>query len=318
MKKKHDCTIFHSTSEAKNFLKQGSCVAIGNYDGFHFGHQAIVKSLIQKAQEKKLKSALLTFEPHPVKLLAPEVAPLLINTLKQKLELIGEYGLDAIVAQNFDQKFSKIKPEDFFKKYLINDLNAQFVTVGHDFTFGEKRSGTIETLEHLAQKNHIDVKIVEAKMLANTLVSSSLIRKLIKDGNVKLASKMLTRPFFIDGHVVQGHNRGTALGIHTANLTTENELIPSDGVYASFVRLNNKTFTSVTNIGFNPTFDNQTRSIETHILDFNQNIYDKNIRLFFIEKIREEIKFATPTALVQQIEKDIASAKKILKGTEEP
>lgn len=318
MKKKHDCTIFHSTSDAKNFLKQGSCVAIGNYDGFHFGHQAIVKSLIQKSQGKKLKSSLLTFEPHPVKLLAPEVAPLLINTLAQKLELIGDCGLDTIVVQSFDQKFSKIKPEDFFKKYLISDLNAQFVTVGHDFTFGEKRSGTIETLEHLAHKNHIDVKIVEAKMLVNTLVSSSLIRKLIKDGNVKLASKMLTRPFFIDGHVVQGHNRGTALGIHTANITTSNELIPSDGVYASFLKLNNKTFASVTNIGFNPTFDNQTRSIESHIFDFNQNIYDKNIRLFFIEKIREEIKFATPTALVQQIEKDITSAKKILKGTEEP
>ncbi len=318
MKKKHSCTIFPSTSEAKKFLKQGSCVAIGNYDGFHFGHKAIVQSLIQNATEKKLKSVLLTFEPHPVKLLAPDVAPLLINTLKQKLELIGNCGLDAIVVQSFDLKFSKIKPEDFFKKYLLGDLNAQFVTVGHDFTFGEKRSGTIETLEHLAQKNHIEAKIVEAKMLANTLVSSSLIRKLIKDGNVKLAHKMLTRFFFIDGNVVQGHNRGTALGIHTANLTTTNELIPSDGVYASFVQLNNKTYTSVTNIGFNPTFDNQTRSIETHIFDFDQNIYDKNIRLFFVEKIREEIKFATPTALVQQIEKDIASAKKILKAVESP
>lgn len=318
MKKKHHCTLFHSTSEAKKFLKQGSCVAIGNYDGFHFGHQAIAKSLVQKAQGKKLKSVLLTFEPHPVKLLAPEVAPPLINTLAQKLELISDFGLDAIVVQKFDQKFSKIKPEDFFKKYLIGDLNARFVTVGHDFTFGEKRSGTIETLELLAQKNHIEAKIVDAKMLANTLVSSSLIRKLIKDGKVKLASKMLTRPFFIDGTVVHGHNRGTALGLHTANMTTTNELIPSDGVYASFVRLNGKTFASVTNIGFNPTFDNQARSIESHIFNFNQNIYDKNIRLFFIEKIREEIKFATPTALVQQIEKDIATAKKILKGAEGP
>ena len=303
---------FDSISKANSFLKKGSAIAIGNYDGIHYGHRSILKKLIKEGKKNKFKTALLTFRPHPAKTLAPETSFKLINTYEQKNELLKETGIDAVIFHKFDKRFAKTSPEKFFEKYLIKELSTKTVFVGHDFTFGDQRSGTIETLEHLGGKHNIKINIMPDMMLENTLVSSSLIRKLLMEGQVKLANKLLTRLFFIDGKVVHGFQRGTSLGMHTANLKTKNELIPNDGVYATKVQIGRKKYSSVTNIGFNPTFDNKNRSIETHILNFDQNIYKKTIRLSFVDKIRDEIRFATPTALVKQIEKDIEKAKKIL------
>lgn len=304
---------FNGTKEASRFLKSGCVLAIGNYDGVHFGHRHILKHIVKKARQHKLKSVLLTFEPHPVKILSPDVSPSLINTLEQKLELLQSVGLDAVVVQKFDLTFAKITPESFFKNHLLKNLHAKSIAVGYDFTFGAKRSGTIETLEMLCYEHHVDLEIVAAKMLDDTLVSSTLIRKLIARGDVALANKLLERNFFIDGHIVTGHHRGTELGIHTANLETKNELIPLDGVYATRLRVGKKIFDSVSNIGFNPTFNNQKRSIETHIFDFDRKIYDQSVRLYFVDRLRDEIKFANAGALVKQIQKDISHAKKILK-----
>lgn len=306
---------FVGTKEASAFLKSGCVLTVGNYDGVHFGHRAILKHVLKKARRHKLKAALLTFEPHPVKTLSPHVAPPLINTLDQKLELLETVGIDAIIVQKFDATFAKITPEYFFKNHLLKNLHAKSIAIGYDFTFGTKRSGTIETLEILCYQNKTDLEIVPAKMLDDTLVSSTLIRKLIVRGDVDLAKKLLVRDFFIDGHVVTGHHRGVELGIHTANLKTENELLPLDGVYATRLRIGEKIFASVTNIGFNPTFNNQERSIETHIFNFDREIYDQHVRLYFIERLRDEIKFANAGALVKQIQKDITHAKKILKNT---
>lgn len=313
MQKKPKLRIFNSTSKAKGFLKKGSAIAIGNYDGIHYGHQCILKNLIKKAKSKKIKSALLTFEPHPVKVLSLEVAPRLINTKKQKVEMLAQTDLDCVIFQEFTKPFARTKPENFFLNTLVKTLKAQYLTVGYDFTFGKERTGTTETLETLATKHNITLEVVEAKMLDHTLVSSSVIRKMIKEGNIPIANELLTRPYYIDGTVIKGFNRGTALGINTANLDTFNELIPPDGVYATLLRHQNKIYKSVTNIGFNPTFDNLERSIETHIFDFEGNIYDETVRLFFIRQLRQEIKFATPTALVKQIGKDIEDAKEVLK-----
>jgi riboflavin kinase / FMN adenylyltransferase len=307
------CKIFQSTKDAKDFCKQGTAITIGNYDGVHHGHQIIIKNLIKKAKKLGVKSVLLTFDPHPVKILAKHVAPKLIHTKEQKIECLSKLGLDAVVIQSFNTAFARHTAEEFFSKHLVKALNARFISVGHDFTFGDKRSGTIETLEILAYPQKIEIEVIEAQMIQNTLVSSSLIRKMIHQGNMKVANDLLTRDFYIDGTVIQGHQRGTALGIHTANLESPNELIPEDGVYATRISINGKVYDSVTNIGFNPTFDNKNRSIEAHIFDFSDNIYDQDVRLFFIDKIRKEIKFATPTALVKQIGKDIESAKSILK-----
>lgn len=306
--------VFSSTAEAHDFLSSGAAITIGNFDGVHFGHCQIISSLVANAKSRKLKSVVLTFEPHPVKVLSPTVAPKLISTKNQKIELLVELGVDAVVFQKFDADLAKLRAEDFFNIHLVKNLNAQFIMVGYDFTFGEKRSGTIETLEMLAGKSGVDVEIISAKMSDSTLVSSTLIRKLVNEGNVEMAATLLTRSFFIDGRVMHGHKRGTALGIHTANLATENELLPGDGVYATLVVFAGKTYDSVTNVGFNPTFNNTERSIEAHIFDFDADIYGKDMRLIFVKKLRDEIKFVSPEALVMQIQKDIAEAKRVLKG----
>jgi len=305
---------FNATSKAHTFLKSGSVITIGNFDGVHLGHLELLKKTFFLSRKHNLKSGLLTFDPHPVKALAPDVAPNLIYTNDQKTEILGKTKLDTCVLQKFDKKLAQVSAENFFKKFLVKDLCAKHIVVGYDFTFGQKRIGTVDTLETLGKKAGVSIHVVDAKMSGNTLVSSSLIRKLIREGNLEKTKKYLTRPFFIDGSVVKGHQRGTALGIHTANLKTENEMIPSDGVYATLVIHKNKKYKSVTNIGFNPTFDNKSRSIESHIFNFDQNIYGCDLRLVFAKKLREEIRFVSPGALVKQIEKDIKQAKAALKG----
>lgn len=304
--------VFESTTKASSALKTNTVVAIGNYDGVHLGHQEILKKARAYADKNKLKLVVLSFEPHPVKFLAPEVAPKLIQTAEQKASKLMSSGVDVVVLQKFNQDFAKLTPEEFFNKHLKKNLKAQAIFVGYDFTFGKKRKGTTETLEALGKEHGIAVKITAAKMKGETLVSSSLVRKLIQQGEIKKASGLLAHDFFIEGTVIPGHKRGTALGIHTANLETQNELIPNDGVYATRIQIKKKVYQSVTNIGYNPTFENTERSIETHIFDFDQDIYDETIKLTFVDKLRDEIKFASPAALVKQIEKDIAQAKKVL------
>lgn len=306
--------IFRTTSLAKTFLQSGSVITIGNFDGIHLGHSELIKKTRALAKNHRLKSGLLTFSPHPVKILAPEVAPDEINTERQKIEILSKTGLDFCVLQKFTKKLAKLTAKKFFAKYLVHELNAKHIVVGYDFTFGNKRMGTIETLEALGKENQVGIHAIDAKMSGSTLVSSSLIRKLVRSGNVGLANKLLTHSFFIDGNVIKGHNRGVALGLHTANLKTDNALIPADGVYATVVIIKHKTYKSVTNIGFNPTFDNAERSIETHIFDFDQKIYGEPLRLVFVKRLRDEIRFATPAALMKQIQIDIVEAKRCLKG----
>lgn len=294
---------------------KASVVVIGNFDGVHFAHRRILKKAVALAHAGRLRSVLLSFDPHPARLLSPDVAPKMINTLVQKKELVSSLGINEIVVQKFDRALARLSPQSFFKKYLLKKLNAKCLLVGHDFTFGAKRSGTAETLEMLGYEAGVDVEVVPAQIKQDTLVSSSLIRKLIVEGRVDLAKKFLERFFFIDGIVVEGHHRGAALGLHTANLVTENELLPADGVYATLVSFKNRLYQSATNIGYNPTFNNVERSIETHIFDFDDEIYQQKLRLHFVKKLRDEIKFVSPEALVLQIKKDIAESRKILSRT---
>jgi riboflavin kinase/FMN adenylyltransferase len=304
--------LFTSPTAAQSFLKKGSAVALGNYDGVHFGHRAILKQLKQHARAHKLKSLLLTFDPHPAKLLAPRTDLKLINTRDQKCELLRKTGIDVVLILRFNKKFAQLSHQDFFEKILVKKLNARFVIVGHDFTFGRQRAGTTETLEALGRQHCVDVRLVSAQIHHGVLVSSSVIRNLIREGNVTLANKLLTRSFFVDGTVIHGHHRGRALGVHTANIKARNELLPADGVYATWAIVENKHYASVTNIGLNPTFADNKLSVECHILNFNRDIYHRKIRVIFEKRIRDEIQFASPTKLARQIQKDIVTAKKIL------
>jgi len=304
---------YNSSLSISNYCKKGSVITLGNYDGVHLGHQVIIRTLLVQAKKRKLPAFLYTFEPHPVSLLAPSIAPPLINTLEQKIELLKNQGLTAAVFEKFNLRFSQQTPEEFFQKIIVERLRAKFIIVGYDFTFGKQRAGNIETLEFLCQNAGIDISITKPQMLGQTLVSSSLVRKYVLKGSITDANKLLGRPFYIDGTVVKGKQRGGLMGIHTANLKTDNLLIPSDGVYATKGLVGKKIFKSATNIGLNPTFGNTERTIETHIFHFNKKINGKKVRLFFVDRIRDEIKFDSPRELAEQIQKDIAKAKRILK-----
>lgn len=304
--------VFNSSKQAQKFCKNGTSICIGNFDGIHLGHKQLILSIHKNSNNGEFKKIVYSFEPHPVKLLSPKVAPPLINTLAQKIELLQKESIDAIILETFDKEFAKLSPQDFFKEILINRLNVKSITVGYDFSFGSKRSGTIQTLQDLCHHHKVHLSIMSAYLWKNTLVSSTIIRQHITHGEVKTAKQLLGRPYFIEGIVKSGFKRGTTLGFSTANLDSMNEIIPQDGVYATLVEFNHKTFSSITNIGHNPTFGENPLSIETHIFDFDQDIYDKKIKLEFLDFIREEKKFINQDELIQQIKKDIKKSKKII------
>lgn len=287
-------------------------VALGNFDGVHLAHQKMFRLAVTLAKKLKGTALAYTFDPHPVKVLSRASAPAMINTLAQKLELLKKTGLQAVVIEKFQIQFAHLSPEAWFKKVILKKLHAAAVVVGYDFTFGAHRSGTVETMEKLCIDAGLACQVLEAQLLGETLISSSRIRDFVSKGEVDIAAKLLGRTFFIDGTVIQGAGRGASLGIRTANIKTENELIPMGGVYACQVELGKRRYPAVTNIGLNPTFGGRTLSIEAHLLGFHRNIYGKKLRLHFIQRIRDERSFDTVESLVSQIHKDIDRAKKIL------
>jgi len=308
--------VFFSSQKAKTFCKHGSAITLGNFDGLHEGHRALLKKLILEAKKRKIPSVLYTFHPHPVKVLSPQSAPSLINTLDQKIEMLRNLNLDAVVFEKFSKPFARNSAEDFFHKIILGTLKAKALMVGYDFTFGANREGNIERLEEFCRAHDVKLFIMKPCFEGNTLVSSSLVRKFVLEGRVDVCNSWLKRPYFIDGIVVSGAHRGNKLGFPTLNLKTENELLPKMGTYATWVEIKNKRLESVTNIGTNPTFEmEQNLKIETHILNFHQKIYGHKIRLFFVKRLRDEKRFSNARELAAQIKKDIAHAKLALKET---
>ncbi len=303
--------IFTSSRQAKSFCKKGTCLTLGNYDGVHLGHQSILKNLVKEGLKRRLPSVVYTFMPHPVKMLAPHIAPLLITTLEQKLELLSNTGVSAVIVEKFDKTFSQQSAESFFYDILIKRLNARFITVGYDFTFGKKREGNIETLEILCYKNGIDDVIVKPVLKSKMLVSSTLIRKRLMAGEITESNQLLGHPFNITGRITKGEGRGKSLGWPTINLLTENELIPPHGVYATQTEIAGTTYKSLTNIGVNPTFYGATRKIETHLLNCKRNLYGKKAQIYFLKFLRDEKKFTSPNKLALQIKKDVQNRLKL-------
>ncbi|EKD42611.1 MAG: riboflavin kinase / FAD synthase RibC [uncultured bacterium] len=302
--------VFNSSNAAKTFCKKGVALTIGNYDGVHLGHQDILKQLTKISHKLKLPSVVYTFNPHPVKVLSQKVAPQLLQSIDQKKELIQNKKIDALIIEKFDKKFSHTTAQDFFKKILIGKLNVKFIIVGYDFTFGAKRGGNQETLEQLCLANHIGFIIHPAYFLKETLVSSSLIRKQLAAGEISMVNKLLGRNYFLDGLVVSGDKRGQALGFPTANIETDQELVPQVGVYKTVTQVGQKKYPSITNIGYSPTFGKNPLRVETHLIGKKMDLYGKKIRVFFIARIRNEKKFASKKALIAQIKSDIKHALK--------
>lgn len=297
---------------------KNAVVTIGNFDGIHLGHQKIFNTLNKMAQSINGSSLVITFNPHPLKVLAPDRELKMITTFDDKIELINKIGIDVVLVIPFDKSFANTDAEDFIKEFLIHRLNIKGIVVGHGYVFGKGKRGNTQLLRKWGKRHDFFVKVVRAKKIKDNVASSSRIRSLITKGKVKEASKLLSRAYHINGKVVKGTGRGEGiLKIPTANIDTINELTPPDGVYAvklSFVD-NDKTlvYDGVANIGNNPTFGNTKRSYEVHIFDFNNNLLGKQIRLHFIKRIREEIRFNDIDSLRERILKDIAIAKEIIK-----
>lgn len=287
-------------------------VTLGNFDGVHVGHQILFRKAAEIAREKEGTSIAFTFEPHPLKIIAPEKVPPLLTHFHKKMELIEACNIDSVICADFTRKFADQRPRDFSKDILKEKIGAREIVVGFDYAFGRGREGTIPYLKKMGEEFGFVVNVVDPIQLDGLTVSSSHVRELIEAGNMESAQKFLGRHYSIVGPVVSGYKTGQAIGFPTANIDTSKVQIPGTGVYAVRMIYQKKSYDAVANIGFNPTFQRDRLSVEVHIFDFNQAIYGKEIEVEFISRIRSEIEFESKDDLVVQINKDIEQAKTIL------
>ena len=284
-----------------------TAVALGNFDGVHIGHKKLIGKMVESAKELNLRPSILLFTNHTKRTIIGD-APSLLTSNSQKEDLIGSIGVETVYKIKFDEKLMKLKAEDFVKDILIDRLRAKVVVVGFDYRFGHKAMGDSDLLKSLGDKYGFKVIVMEPVYLGDILVSSTKIRDLIKEGNLKLANSMLGRNYQVIGRVISGNKIGRKLGYPTANLELiEDFTIPKLGVYRTKTTLHGKTYLSATSVGHNPTFHNRDIRIECHIIDFDEKIYDQYLSLDFIEYLREEIKFEKVEDLKVQIEEDIKS-----------
>lgn len=305
--------IIYDLKELKTPLNN-PVLTIGNFDGVHKGHLVLFEKVKNRAKAIGGQSAVMTFEPHPIKVMRPGNGPLLITPTRQKLDLISHAGIDLILCIPFTPQFASISAEDFVQDILVDMLGIKEIVVGYDYTFGYRRLGNIRLLQEMGDKLGFQVHVVDPVRLDDTLVSSTSIRKFVQEGKLSEAKKLLGRDYQIRGTVVKGKNRGgRLLGFPTANLRLIDELIPKGGVYAVTVMVNDKTYYGVTNIGYNPTFGDDALSVETHLLDFSEDILDKTIKVNFIQRLRDEKTYRSAKELADQIAQDILKAKELFK-----
>jgi riboflavin kinase/FMN adenylyltransferase len=293
-------------------------VTMGSFDGLHLGHRALLDRVVQQARTTGGKSVVLTFEPHPLTVLAPARAPRLILSHKDKTLLLRAYGVDVLIIQSFNADFARVEAKDFIDDFLGARLKARQVWVGKDFGFGRGRKGRVEDLMQWGADKGFTVGVMDAVTLDGVRVSSSLIRQLIESGDIAKANRFLGRAHFVSGRVVYGRQRGKAMGFPTANIRSRTEVVPGTGIYATFLEAGERLWESVTSVGYNPTFGPGPKTIECHAMDFSGDLYQESVRLYFVERIREERNFANIHLLVEQIQKDIAAARKILTGANMP
>ena len=287
-------------------------VTPGNFDGVHLGHRAILKATIDRARAAGGTAFALTYDPLPAKFLFPNRAPRLILVPEDKLELLRLSGLDGVIVLDFTRELSQVEPRDFIRDYLLGMIGAREVVIGHSVNFGHKRAGNAAVMVELGRELGFDTAVVGPVKVTGMEVSSTKIRELISSGDLRTTAKLLGRYHFLHGPVVHGRERGRTIGFPTANIDSETECMPPDGVYATRVVLDDGAFPSITNIGMRPTFNEAAGSVEAHIFDFNRDIYGQRVKLELIERIRGERKFENADALRNQIALDLAKAHEIL------
>ncbi|MGH7816005.1 MAG: bifunctional riboflavin kinase/FAD synthetase [Candidatus Binatia bacterium] len=291
----------------------GSVVTLGNFDGIHLGHQVLISGAVAEAKRLAIPSVVLTFEPHPLKVLAPERAPKMLLSHKDKLQLLQALGVEVVVIQSFDLSFAKLAAEEFVRSMLVNRLKARQIWVGSDLRFGQGRKGGVADLQRWGNELGFAVATVDAVVVDDARVSSSLIRQLVMDGQVDRVRPMLGRYHFLSGRVVAGHRRGRELGFPTANIFTRAEVLPMDGIYATLFHLGERRLLSVSSVGVNPTFGAGPRTVESFIVNFAEDIYGEAVKLSFVKRIRDEMKFSSAATLSARIREDIVSAEAIFR-----
>jgi riboflavin kinase / FMN adenylyltransferase len=289
----------------------GPCaLTIGNFDGVHAGHRQIIRRVVQLARANGWKAAALTFDPHPTQVVAPDRAPLLMSTPLQRCEILREEGIDEVLILPFNEGVAKISAEDFIRDVVVGKLHARAVLVGKDFRFGHKHAGDTTLLAQLGFQLNFETDLIPPVILRGQRISSSLIRQQVESGKVSLACRFLARPFHLDGPVVSGQGIGSKQTVPTLNLARPAAVIPKTGVYVTRTRDldGSRTWNSITNVGYRPTFDGDSLTIETFLLD-PLDSPPLNIRVQFLLRLRDERKFETPEDLKTQIFKDVKRAK---------
>jgi riboflavin kinase/FMN adenylyltransferase len=304
--------VYYSPEDiAKN--RSGSCGTIGNFDGVHVGHQALLRKTVSEAAKMGLPSVAVTFEPHPLRLFTGKSIPPLITLLDQKLEILASLDLDFTLCLPFTRSMAALAPETFVARYIAETLKAKKVIIGYDYAFGKDRAGNYDLLSQLGQVYGFEVEQLSPVLIDDVIVSSTRIRDMVEAGDVWDARLLLSRFYRISGRVIHGKKRGgPMLGFPTANICLKDELFPKTGVYAVWAEIDQTIMPAVANIGFNPTFGNDILSVEVHIMDFEKNIYDQDILIHFVQRLRSEKKFSSLDGLKQQIGKDKDIARQIL------
>jgi riboflavin kinase/FMN adenylyltransferase len=302
-----DMLVLHDPLKQTD-LPRGCVATIGNFDGMHIGHQEIIRGVVERAREIQKLSAVITFHPHPLSVVAPDRVPKQILTLAQKEQLLRDLGVDAMLVVPFTHEFSQWTADRFIEDFLVEALRVSEVRIGRDFAFGAGREGNLEKLMSSGAQYGFGVEGIGEVKIRGMRVSSSLVRESISKGAIRLVSLALGRTYFVEGRVATGRKLGRKIGFPTVNLSPANELYPGNGVYITTTRFESfsRSFESVTNIGVRPTlYENFATTIESHIFDFDSNVYGDTVRLYFHELLRRERQFRSALELTNQIRKDI-------------
>lgn len=301
--------ILKNINEYSSLKERKSVIAIGNFDGVHLGHKAVINELRKISNNENLTSCVLTFEPHPKKVLFDKEFRILQDTNEKSL-ILTKFNIDTLIIHPFTKNFSEYSPEKFVSEIVKNQFHAAFVVVGNDFSFGANHKGNIQALTEILREHDIKTVIVQPVIIDGMEIHSTVIREFISKGQIKEANKYLAEPYSLYCEVVRGEGRGSQIGFPTLNMFEHSKVIPAKGAYVSKTILSGKMYDSVTNIGVNPTFEGKELKIETHILDFNADVYGQYAKIIFIDKLRDEKRFKSIEELVVQIKQDVAARKK--------
>ena len=299
--------LFHGTDNAE--IQRPTVLTLGVFDGLHLGHQLIVRTVVERARATAAVPTVITFDPHPRAVLHPESSPPLLQTLDQKVEGFGALGIEQTIVIRFDETFSQIRAEDFLREVVKERLQAKEVYLGCGFAFGHNREGNIELLRRVSDELGFFADEVPEVQVRSQRVSSSKVRRLLADGKVNLARRLLGRPYGVEGPVERGAERGRGLGFPTANLHPRNRVIPRNGVYVTGTLIAGEWRRSITNVGLRPTFGGDSEpSVETFVMDWAGDLYGDVVRVRFLHRLRDERKFNSIEELTTQIQKDVQQA----------